>query len=91
MSSLIRNPETDFNEILVDWIAPTAGADGDSAILGYHVQYRLSSSETWLDVILPEADYTLTTARVVDDVVPGELYAFRARSRNVYGFGPFSD
>ena len=56
MQSVTRNAQTDFNEIVIDWVALAPSMDGNSAILGYNVQWKLASwSGVWADLILPES------------------------------------
>lgn len=43
MQSVTRNAQTDFNEIVIDWVALAPSRDGNSAILGYNVQWKLAS------------------------------------------------
>ena len=76
MQVVTRNSATDYHEVVVDWTPLPSGQDGDSEILGYQVQYKLQSSSTWRDIVLPESDFLLTQARVVDNIVKGELYDF---------------
>jgi hypothetical protein len=58
MLPVTRNQNTDFNAIVVDWTALASGDDGNSQILGYNVQWKLTSAATWVDLILPEATFT---------------------------------
>ena len=58
MLPVTRNQNTDFNAIVVDWTALASGDDGNSQILGYNVQWKLTSAATWADLILPEATFT---------------------------------
>jgi hypothetical protein len=90
MQPVTRNSITDYNRIVVDWVPLAVGSeDGNSEIVGYSVQYKLIGDD-WIDLVLPESEYILTTTTAVDNLIKGEEYGFQIRARNVYGFGPFS-
>lgn len=91
MQPVSRNDLTDYNQIVIDWTALAPGDDGDSQILGYNVQWKLTSDVTWIDLVLPETSFTELQTKAVDNLVRGESYSFQIRARNIYGFGPFSD
>lgn len=91
MQPLTRNALTDPTVIVIDWLPLTSPADGDSPVLGYHVMWKHSDSETWSDLVYPDFPYIETTASATQSLIEGDSYEFKVRARNVYGFGEFSD
>ncbi len=59
--------------------------DGGRPIRGYRVEYKLSSSDTWLRVPRVPSDQTTVT---VEDLEGGEAYDFRIVAVTRAGFGP---
>ena len=59
--------------------------DGGRRILGYRVEYTLTTEQTWLR--LPRVPPSETTA-TVEGLEPGESYDFRILAINAEGFGP---
>ena len=91
MEAPTRNALTDERQVVIDWKAPVAPFDGDSTVESYHVMWKASSEDEWVDLIYPEFPYTWTFATAVDNVVVGGNFDFKVRARNIYGFGVFSD
>lgn len=54
------------------------------------MQWKLTSSAVWVDLVLPESSYIELQTKAVDYLVRGESYSFQIRARNIYGFGPYS-
>lgn len=73
-------------QMTVNWTAPTT--DPGDPVLGYRVQYKLSTSVTWIawtpDITAP------TTTAVITGLVAGGQYDFRVAARNLAGFGSYS-
>jgi hypothetical protein len=46
---------------------------------------------SWSALIGEASDSTLTTFTISNGITTGELYKFRHRAKNIFGFGPYSD
>jgi len=55
------------------------------------LQYKLTTSTTWLDLVAASASFLELQATAVDSITKGSQYSFRIRARNIFGFGPFSN
>jgi hypothetical protein len=73
------------------WTALDLYNSGGSPVLSYHLQYdNATAAVTWLDVVGLAPDSMLLSVIVSSEVVSGELYGFRVRARNIFGWGPYS-
>ncbi len=89
MSAPTRNANTTQFQITINF-APIQSPD--SAILGYHAMWKKASESTWIDLNEVTEIYSGVNKLVAyNNVAIGQLYHFKIRARNVYGFGPFSD
>ena len=73
------------NTIEVQWVALEGLQTGDSDILSYNL-YWDDGSDT-LDIELCDE---MRTQFVVTGLVGGQIYKFKVRARNIYGYGLFS-
>ncbi len=76
---------TTFN---LAWTAPTV-SDKCSAITGYQIQERASSSDTWSDVEADTGDDAVMYAHTGQTIATSRQYQVRAK--NSAGFGAWSD
>ena len=75
----------------VYWTALNLYDAGGSQVLSYHLQYdNATAAVTWLDVVGLAPDSMLLTVIVSSQVVSGDMYGFRVRARNIFGWGPYS-
>ncbi len=75
---------TTFN---LSWTAPAS--DKCSAITGYQIQERASSSDTWSDVAADTGDDAVTYDHTGQTIATSRQY--RVRAKNSMGFGAWSD
>ena len=83
----VLEPESvgSLTSITLTWKAPEN--DGGRPLLGYRVDYKLSSSQDWIGLPRIPADETTAT---VDGLTPGESYDFRIVAISKAGVGPSS-
>jgi hypothetical protein len=75
----------------VYWTALNLYDAGGSPVLSYHLQYdNATNADKWLDVVGLAPDSMLLTVIVSSEVVSGDMYGFRVRARNIFGWGPYS-
>jgi len=84
-----RNVNTTQFQITIDFVPINTP---DSVILGYHAMWKSHSDSTWVDLNEVTEIYSGVNKYVAyNNIAVGQLYDFKIRARNVYGFGPFSD
>lgn len=88
MAAPIKGSGTGATTLEVTWSAPTD--TGLSSITSYNLQYKLSSSSTWSDAITPAPSAATLTSTVTTGVQSGQLYDFRVRAMNLFGWGAYS-
>jgi hypothetical protein len=81
--------QTTTQQVTVFWDELTSGTDrGDSSILSYNLE--MDSGSGWETLIGNPTDSMKTQYTVKSHITAGNNYSFRARARNVYGFGLYS-
>jgi len=69
------------------WSSLASGIEtGSSPILAYNLWWDSNSGTVNIDLY-----ESLATSYTVSGLVPGALYQFKVRAKNIYGYGPFSD
>lgn len=63
---------------------------GGSPLTSYHLQYKRSTSSTWIDVQGLSPFNTDLEGKVLSGVDSGRDYDFRVRGRNIHGWGEWS-
>lgn len=58
---------------------------GDSEILSYEVLFDPGTG-TWESVIGESSDYILNEANMTQNIVPGQIYKFKIKAKNIYGW-----
>jgi len=93
MLQVVRGDETTEKQVQVNWVTQSTEIEtGGSAIISYNLQYDQGSGNdnSWVDLIGYPSNFLQTTYTVTAGITKGTAYRFRLRSKNVYGFGPFS-
>lgn len=86
-----KGPLTGPTQLDVYWSALDLVAAGGSPVLSYHLQFdNATAAGTWFDVVGLAPDSMLLTVIVSSQVVSGDMYGFRVRARNIFGWGPYS-
>lgn len=88
MTDPYRGDETTEAKLHVVWDVLTD--NGGTAITSYHLQYKKSTSNDWIDKQGYSPLSTLTYAYITKSLVSGAYYDFRVRARNVHGWGAYS-
>jgi len=88
MNAPLRNPLTNQDEIIIDWIALSAPLNGDSPITSYNLQ--LLDNGNWVDLYGVYPGGTLTQFILTNNVVRAEWYIFRLRAENIFGWSKWS-
>lgn len=88
MQSVFKNElASTATSLQVMWLPLTGFEEtGNSAILGYELYWDANTGTT--NIKLAEDDILSFT---IGSLVAGNIYRFRVRAWNVYGFGPLSD
>ena len=79
---------TTTTSIVINWAAPTN--TGTSALTGYDVQYRATSSSAWLTSAALTNIAAGTTTATISGLTTGTEYEFQVRAQNGVGEGPWS-
>jgi hypothetical protein len=75
----------DGAQLRLEWAAPASS--GSSAVSDYVIQYKRSTSSTWITV----ADgVSASTSFTFVRPTAGVTFDFRVQARNSMGFGPFT-
>jgi len=91
MNETSRGIQTGPTQIDVYWSPIVSPQNGGSAVLSYHLQFDNGTASTnWTDVVGIAVDSLATTVIVSTDIVSGQVYGFRVRARNIFGWGPYS-
>lgn len=87
-----RGAGTSESQIQVDWDPLTTFADvRGPSIVSYHLQWDAGTSGAfWLDLIGNNAFYTSTTFTFSYGLTAGNIYNFRVRALNLWGWGAYS-
>jgi len=73
----------------VNWATLVPGvATGNSDILSYDLYWDSGSSGAGATIEVIDAQ---TTTYTIVGLIPSRSYTFKARARNIYGYGPFSN
>lgn len=86
VTNLIVASKSD-SSISLSWDSQTSPANGNSDILGYNVFWDAGSAASASIELANVTSNSYSTS----SVVTGKTYKFKVRSRNFYGYGPFSD
>lgn len=88
-----RGDDTTESKIQVVWVTQTVDSEtGGAPILSYNMQWDqgTGNDNSWVDLVGYPTNYLSTTYTVIEGVIKDIGYRFRLRSKNIYGFGPFS-
>ncbi len=85
------NIDTTTSQISVYWIALSSPQNGDSSVTSYNLQWDAGTSGiSWINLQGFSPLSTVLSYIVTTGVNTGVTYQFRLRSRNIYGWGPYS-
>ena len=84
-----EGPATDDTRIQVSWNQLVGDETGGSTILSYNLEMQIGGV---FNELVGQTTYFQSTSYLIQaGISSGQLYAFRVRARNKWGFGPFSD
>jgi predicted phage tail protein len=90
MSSLTRGALTSTSLIQVTWTLPTTPANGNSAILSYHLIWDEGLGTTNIDLVGYAVPYTSLSYTISSGISVGNAYKIEIRAKNIYGWGDWS-
>jgi hypothetical protein len=91
MGAPTRGSTTSNTQIQIDWSAPVGTADGGSTILGYAIYTDSGTNQgTWTELAGETSLLNALTYTQTSNVAAGTTYYFKVKSRNKWGWGPFS-
>ena len=91
MLGLVAGPATTESQVELVWEAlATAEETGGSPILSYNVQWDQGNGGAFENLAGYLSDFAGTSFIVTSGISPGAAFRFRARGKNMWGWGPYS-
>ena len=91
MNAPTRGVSTNTKQIEIQWLALTTPQNGDSSVLSYNLEWDGGSSGSVYSSLVGYVANSLSTSFLATNgLTAGQLYRFRVRAKNIWGWGPYS-
>lgn len=92
MATPVRDPSTTIEVLVVNWATLEIPDNGYSEIESYNLQWdRGTNGVTWYNLIGYDSDTLVSTFQTVNTLTPGNVYKFKVRAKNFFGWSEFSN